>query len=221
MTALTLVIGNQNYSSWSLRPWLAMKQAGLEFEVVRVPLYQSDTSAHLQRYGAAGKVPILLDGSLTIWDSLAILEHLQECFPKIPWLPSDPHARSLARSICAEMHSGFLKLRQHMPMNCRADLPGLGRVAGVQADIDRITQIWQTCRQSFGADGDFLFGAWSIADAMYAPVVCRFQTYGVDLDPVCQAYSQAVLALPAMHDWFAAAEREPETLSAFEVTPRS
>ncbi|MBC7973199.1 MAG: glutathione S-transferase, partial [Verrucomicrobia bacterium] len=145
---LTLVIGNKNYSSWSLRPWLAMRQFGIDFNEVRLALYTPESSQQIRQYSPAGKVPVLLDDTLTVWDSLAILEYLAEGFPTLPWLPETKAARVIARSICAEMHSGFPALRHHMPMNCRAKLPGKGITSEVQIDIDRITAIWRSCRQT-------------------------------------------------------------------------
>ncbi|XGV97277.1 MAG: glutathione S-transferase family protein [Leptolyngbya sp. BL-A-14] len=214
--ALTLVIGNKNYSSWSLRPWLAMRQFELEFNEVRLTLYTPEAPQHIRQYSPAGKVPVLLDDTLTIWDSLAILEHLAERFPTKPWLPEAKAARAIARSICAEMHSGFQALRHHMPMNCRAKLPGQGMTPEVQLDIDRITAIWRECRQTYGAEGSLLFGSFTIADAMFAPVALRFNTYEVPLDSVCSHYVETILALPAMHEWITDAKAEPEKLPAFE-----
>lgn len=213
---LTLVIGNKNYSSWSLRPWLAMRQFGVEFKEVQIALYQTESRQQILQYSPAGKVPVLLDGSLTIWDSLAILEHLAECFPTQSWLPADRTARAIARSISAEMHSGFQALRHNMPMNCRAKLPGKGMTPEVQTDIDRITAIWRDCRQTFGTDGAFLFGPFTVADAMFAPVALRFVTYAVPLDAISSTYVQTILALPAVQEWMQAAEAETELLPAFE-----
>lgn len=216
MAELTLIIGNKNYSSWSLRPWLALKQAGLEFEEIRIPLYQPEASAKIRQYSPSGKVPALLHESVTVWDSLAILEYLAETFPAATWLPEDRSTRALARSISAEMHSGFQALRENMPMNCRARLPGHGMTPAVQTDIDRITAIWRECRQQYGSQGDFLFGKFTIADAMYAPVVLRFITYDVAIDSVCSAYAAAIVALPAMQQWLEAAEAEPEVIPFYE-----
>jgi glutathione S-transferase len=212
MSPLTLVIGNKNYSSWSLRPWLAMKQAGLDFAEVRIPLDTPETRSRILQYSSAGRVPVLIHHDLTVWDSLAICEYLAEQFPG-HWLPEDRAARAIARSVSAEMHSGFSHLRQHMPMDCRARLPGQGRAPGVQPDIDRITEIWRTCRQQFGTGGDFLFGQFTFADAMYAPVVSRFVTYGVELDEIAQAYADSIWSLPAMQAWVAAAAAESEYLA--------
>lgn len=217
MSQLTLVIGNKNYSSWSLRPWLAMKQAGLHFTEVRIALYTPASPQEIQQYSPSGKVPVLLDASLVVWDSLAICEYLAEKFPTIRWWPEDKTARAIARSISAEMHSGFQNLRQSMPMNCRAKLPGKGMTPSVQADIDRITGIWRDCRQKFGTGGEMLFGEFTIADAMFAPVVSRFTTYGVQLDPVSKAYAEAIWALPAMQEWVAAAQTEVEVIASSEL----
>jgi glutathione S-transferase len=217
MSPFTLVIGNKNYSSWSLRPWLVMKQAGIEFTEVRIPLYTDTAKPEILRYSPAGKVPILHHGDIKVWESLAICEYLAECFADARLYPIDVAARALARSISSEMHAGFLALRNDMPMNCRARLADKGMAPGVQSDIDRILAIWRDCRQKFVAGGDLLFGHFTIADAMFAPVVCRFTTYGVKLDGITQAYAEAILALPAMQEWLAAAEEEPETIPKFDI----
>ncbi len=208
MTELTLVIGNKNYSSWSLRPWLAMKHNGLQFNEILIPLYTPESKEKISQYSPSDKVPVLLHGSQTLWESLAILEYLAEEFPDLHWYPEDKTAKTIARSISAEMHGGFQKLRDNMPMNCRAKLPGKGMALGVQEDIERITEIWQECRQNFGDGGDMLFGKFTIADAMYAPVVMRFVTYGVDLNKVCKDYVEAILRLPAMQQWLKGSEME-------------
>lgn len=215
MSRLVLIVGNKNYSSWSLRPWLAMKVLGLEFEERRVSLYVPGAKEALLGYSPAGKVPILIDGERRVWDSLAILEYLAEGYPSF-W-PAAPAARALARSISAEMHSGFAALRQHMSMNIRKRHPGKGRTPESLADIARIIAMWSDCRARFGAEGPFLFGAFSAADAMYAPVVLRFRTYAVELPPACRAYADAVLALAALGEWIGAAERETESLPQFEM----
>jgi glutathione S-transferase len=203
-----LVVGNKNYSSWSLRPWLAMKVLGLPFEEKRIPLYGPGSKPELLKYNPAGKVPCLVDGAVTVWDSLAILEYLAERHPRL-W-PADAAERARARSISAEMHSGFPNLRQHMSMNIRKRLPGKGRTPEVLAEIARVVQIWSPAR------GPFLFGEFGAADAMYAPVALRFLTYEVELPPACRAYADHVLALPAMQEWRRAAERDTETLPQFE-----
>ncbi|MBW4671895.1 MAG: glutathione S-transferase family protein [Cyanomargarita calcarea GSE-NOS-MK-12-04C] len=217
MSKLTLVIGNKNYSSWSLRPWLAMKQFGLEFHEIRIPLWQPETSAKIRQYSPSGKVPVLLHGNQTVWDSLAICEYLAEEFPDIHWWPNDKAPRTLARCISAQMHSGFQNLREHMTMNCRARLSGKGMAIGVQEDIDSIASIWRECRQKFGSDGDMLFGKFTIADAMFAPVALRFVTYGVQLDNIARNYVDALMALTALQQWLKAAEVEEEIISKYEL----
>lgn len=193
-----------------------MKQFGLEFDEIRIPLYTADAPAQIRQYSPAGKVPVLLHGNQTVWDSLAILEYLAEEFPDFSWWSTDKTAKAIARSVSAEMHSGFQALRNHMPMNCRAFYPGKGMTPEVQKDIDRITSIWQTYRQTYQKSSDFLFGHFTIADAMFAPVVLRFKTYGVQLDPVCQTYADTILALPALQSWIEAGKAETESLPAFE-----
>lgn len=216
MSGLQLVIGNKTYSSWSLRPWLLLTQCGIPFSEIRIALYQAQGKVQARQYSPAGKVPVLLDGALRVWDSLAICEYLAERFPEQRLWPADPAARALARSISAEMHSGFTALREHMTMNCRKILPGKGRAAGVQDDIERIQEIWRDCRSRYGADGPFLFGQFSIADAMYAPVVTRFVTYVVALDPLSQAYVDHIWALPALQSWVAQAREETEVVEMYE-----
>ena len=214
MSGLQLVVGNKNYSSWSLRPWLAMKVAGIEFTEVRIPLYGPDSKQRILAFSAAGKVPCLVDGKLSIWDSLAICEYLAEKHAAL-W-PLDPAARAVARSVSAEMHSGFQNLRTHMSMNIRRQHPGKGRTPEVLAEIARITALWADCRARFAQGGPFLFGRFSIADAMYAPVVLRFRTYEVELPLESRAFSDAILGLPAMREWMKAAAAETETLLQFE-----
>ncbi|UVW28997.1 glutathione S-transferase family protein [Massilia sp. H6] len=204
---LTLVIGNKNVSSWSMRPWVAAVAFGIPFTEVRVLLDQPDTSTNIARFSHAGRVPVLLAGEITIWDSLAITEYLAEQFHDKPMWPQDVAARAMARSIVAEMHSGFGELRSAMSMNIQARLPGRGRTPGAQADIGRICEIWEDCLSRYGHHR-FLFGEFSIADAFYAPVVCRFKTYGVALAPALQAYCERVLAHPAVARWIDEAMRE-------------
>jgi glutathione S-transferase len=216
MSTLTLVIGNKNYSSWSLRPWLVSVHFGIPFEEVRIPLYQSDTQARLAEWSPSGLVPVLRDGALTVWDSLSICEYLAERFPQLALWPSDHSARAVARSVSAEMHSGFSALREHMSMNIRVSRPGKGRAPGVQEDIDRVCALWRECRSRYGDDGEFLFGRFSIADAMFAPVATRFTTYHVDLDEVCGAYVRSIYALPAMQRWVSEARAEAEVIERYE-----
>lgn len=220
MTDLTLVIGNKAFSSWSLRPWLALRHSGLPFEEIVIPLRQPDTAARIAEHSPSGRVPCLRHGARTgdrvVWDSLAICEYLAETFPEAALWPDDAHARAVARSVSAEMHGGFMALRTHMSMDLKAMRPGVGRNPESEADIARVTTLWRTARERFGADGPFLFGRFSIADAMYAPVVTRFITYGVALDDIGRAYAEAIMALPAMKEWVAAAKAEPWDLCADE-----
>jgi glutathione S-transferase len=216
MPNLILVIGNKAYSSWSLRPWLLMKQAGIGFGEVRVSLYEQGAKQKIMQYSAAGKVPVLRDGELTIWDSLAICEYLAEKYPKKGLWPAETAARACARSISAEMHSGFTNLRTQMPMNVRREIPGRAKTPEVIAEIARIENIWNDCRSRFGARGPFLFGAFSIADAMYAPVVSRLRTYGATLVGAAAQYAGAIHALPAMQEWIAGAHAETEVNPQYE-----
>jgi glutathione S-transferase len=206
---MLLVIGNKNYSSWSLRPWLAMKVLKLDFDEKRVALYGPGAREEILKHSPAGKVPCLIDGSVRVWDSLAILEYLAEKRPQL-W-PADAAERAKARSLSAEMHSGFPNLRNHMSMNVRKRYPGKGRTPEVEAEIQRIFQIF------YSAKKPFLFGSFGAADAMYAPVVLRFRTYEVDLPAACRTYSDTVLALPALQEWIGAAERERESLPQFDM----
>ena len=218
-TELHLIIGNKAYSSWSMRPWVAMKAMGLSFRETVIPLYEPSSPEAIRKFSAAGKVPALQHGGITVWESLAILEYLAEAFYDKPWWPTDPHARAVARSISSEMHAGFQPLRQHMSMNLRKVFPAKPIAPEVQDNITRIQNIWSECRTKFGAEGPFLFGAFSNADAMYAPVVTRFKTYSVELTPICRAYSDAVLAHPAVKQWYADATREKWVIEKFEHQP--
>ena len=206
MKELTLVVGSKHLSSWSLRPYLALAHTGQPFGEVVIALDQADTTENILKHSPSGKVPVLLHGGAAIWDSLAICEYLAETFPAARLWPEAPEARAWGRCLTAEMHSGFSALRSNMPMNLRERLPGVGRAPGVAEDIARITALWTQSRARFGAGGPFLLGAFSIADAFYAPVVTRFVTYGVELDAGCAAYRDAVLALPAMKAWTQAAQ---------------
>ncbi|MFV1852011.1 MAG: glutathione S-transferase family protein [Thalassospira sp.] len=216
-TRPVLYIGNKNYSSWSLRAWLGLKVAGIDFEERLVPLMTEEWDAKAPVFSPSAKVPAYFDGQKTIWEALGILEYIADSRPDTMLWPLDMDVRAIARSVALEMHGGFGPLRTHMPMNCRKSLPGLGRKDGVEKDIARIGDIFKMCRTQFGQGGDFLFGHFSIADAMYAPVVTRFKTYGVELDPVGNAYMQAVLDLPAMKDWYADARDEEWVIDVSEV----
>ena len=196
---LKLVLGDRNYSSWSLRPWLAAKQAGIAFEEIPIHLHGPNARADIQRYSPSGKIPCLLDGETVIWDSLAICEYLAEQAP-ILW-PSERKLRAEARSIAAEMHSGFTALRQNLPMDIRASKRFANHPAEVQADIARVIEIWESCRRRFAARGHFLFGNFSVADAMFAPLVWRFLSYAVALPDASRAWSDTMVALPAMQEW--------------------
>lgn len=216
-TRPVLYIGNKNYSSWSLRAWLGLKVAGIDFDERLVPLMTEEWDAKAPVFSPSAKVPAYFDGQKTIWEALGILEYIADSRPDTMLWPLDMDVRAIARSVALEMHGGFGPLRTHMPMNCRKSLPGLGRKDGVEKDIGRIGDIFKMCRTQFGQGGDFLFGHFSIADAMYAPVVTRFKTYGVELDPIGNAYMQAVLDLPAMKDWYADARDEEWVIDVSEV----
>jgi glutathione S-transferase len=211
-----LVIGDKSTSSWSLRPWLAMRHAGIPFAEVNIKLRQPDTKAHILRHSPAGKVPILLtsDGQ-AIWDSLAILEFLAEAHQEARLWPEGRSARAFARSVAAEMHSGFVALREHCPMELLARTPIAKLPDAVAAEVCRIVALWRDCRHRFGEAGTLLFGAFTAADAMYAPVATRFRTYLPDLaaygdDGTAQAYVDALLGLPAMAEWEAGAHRQAQ-----------
>jgi len=223
MSNLHLVIGNKAYSSWSLRPWIALKAHGVPFRETVICLQQDNTNAEIKTFSAAGKVPVLIHGAITVWESLAILDYLADTFPDKPWWPQDTAARAFARAVAAEMHAGFSALRSHMPMNVRASAPDKSRPVEVNADIARIEQIWTECRTHFGRGGPFLFGAFSNADAMYAPVVTRFKTYGVipTLNDTARAYCEAVLAFAPMQAWYAAAAAESWVIAKYEDLTRA
>lgn len=208
MADFKIVLGNKNYSSWSLRGWLALKRCGVPFDEEVIPLYQDDWRARLLAVCPAGKVPVLLHGDRTIWDTLAIVEYLAEVFPAAGLWPEDRDARALARALSAEMHAGFAALRDDMPMNFRGDIGTPRRDEPVEADIARIVEMWQDCRARFGAGGPFLFGTFSAADIFYAPIAARFVAYDVDLPEAAAAYRDAVLAWPDVEEWRQAAIAE-------------
>jgi glutathione S-transferase len=216
MASFTLYIGNKNYSSWSLRGWLAMKATGADFEELMIPLSQPNTRQEILRHSPSGTVPALKHGTLTVWDSLAIGGYLAELFPQAYLWPKDTNARAVARAVSAEMHSGFRALRTHFPMNMRSSFPNRTSTPEVQAEIDRITAIWHDCRERFGKEGDFLFGHFTVADAMYAPVVSRFRTYKIELNAELQAYSDAIWSMPSLQEWLAAARKEPMVIESAE-----
>jgi glutathione S-transferase len=210
--ALKLIIGNKNYSSWSFRPWIAMKAAGIPFEETVISLNAPDFKDQLLKISGTGKVPALVDGSVHVWESLAILEHLAEKFPASRLWPSDPVARAHARAIAAEMHAGFVPLRQALPMNFWRPVQPRPLADEVTANVRRIDAMWTDCRRRFGHDGPFLFGPFGAGDAMYAPVVSRFHTYAVEVGAASRAYMEAVMALSAWAEWKAAALEEPWVL---------
>jgi len=217
--ALTLVIGNKNYSSWSMRPWLAMRASGIAFEEVFIPLY-TDNKADKDRilnFSRSGKVPSLVDGDITVWDSLAIIEYLAERFPEAKLWPQDRAARAHARSISAEMHSGFLPLRNECGMNLHRPVGAVTLSEDARANIVRVEEIWTDCRTRYGKTGPFLFGAFTAADAMYAPVVHRFRTYAIKVGSLAQAYVETMMALPAFAEWTEAGLAETLVIEKFET----
>lgn len=216
MTDLHLIIANKAYSSWSLRPWLALHVAGIAHRETVIPMNTPDfEAAKADGRLPASKVPVLWAGDVCIWDSLAIIEYLAEQNPAL-W-PADPMARAVARAVSAEMHSGFQKVRGALPMNVRRRRPDFSLTPDLAPEIERIASIWTMCRTTHGRDGDFLFGAFTAADCMYAPVVTRFDSYGVRLPPVAQAYAAAVLAHPLMQRWYAEAASEPWVIEKYET----
>jgi glutathione S-transferase len=216
MARPTLVIGNKNYSSWSLRGWLLLRGFDIDFDEVQLKFHTPEWDASIARWSPSGLVPVLwLDGE-PIWDTLAIAETVAERWPDKNVWPREPRARALARSVCAEMHSGFHALRQAMPMNVRGSYPGRGMSPEVAQDIERVLARWTMCRERFGQGGALLFGAFTAADAFYAPVATRFVTYGVRLPDVTRRYVDAVLALPAVREWSVSARAEPEVIAAEE-----
>ena len=214
--ALTLIIGNKNYSSWSFRPWIAMKTAGIAFEEVVISLDAPDFKARLAPHSGTGKVPVLIDGQggaeVKIWESLAILEYLAEKFPTAGLWPSDSAVRAHARTVAAEMHAGFVPLRRHCPMNMWRPVKTRELPDDVADNVRRIDALWADCRARFGAGGPFLFGGFGAADAMYAPTVSRLYTYAAEVGEPARAYMAAVMALPAWAEWRAAALQEPWVL---------
>lgn len=219
--ALKLITANKAYSSWSMRPWLLMRVFQIPFDEVVIPLGTPDTKAEVLRYNPAGKVPALIDDEVRVWDSLAIIEYLAERHPDLPIWPRDKEARALARSLSAEMHSGFSPLRRSLPMNMRrvSKRPKLDKEtkAEVMANVSRIADAWTDARARFGTDGPFLFGAFSAADAMFAPVVNRFEAYAIPVGAAPRAYMDAISSLPHWRDWKAGAEGEGWRIERIEA----
>jgi glutathione S-transferase len=214
---LHLVIGNKNYSSWSMRPWIALKFAGIPFDETVIPIYRPESKEKLLAHSPAGRVPILIDEDVRVWESLAILEYVADKFPDAGLWPQSPAARAHARAIANEMHAGFLPLRRHLPMNMWRPVQQRHLTSEAAANVRRIDAMWSDCRSRFGKEGPFLFGKFSAADAMYAPVVSRFVTYAVDVGATSRAYMEAMMALPAWKEWTAAALREEWVLEDAEV----
>jgi glutathione S-transferase len=213
-----LVIGNKNYSSWSLRPWLLLKVNAIDFDEISIPLYQQHSKGAILARSPSGKVPALQDGSITVWESLAICEYVAERWPNAQCWPADAAARARARSLATEMHGGFAALRNALPMNCRrepAPPSDVSTADELAEQIARVDEIFASCRHQ-ASGGEFLFGRFGIVDAMFAPVVLRFATYQVPVSSLSRAYMQSVFALPPLQDWIAAARRESEVLEKFE-----
>jgi glutathione S-transferase len=216
--AIKLVIGNKNYSSWSMRPWLALRAGDIAFDEIFIPLYTGEADKkRLLAYTESGKVPVLIDGDVTVWDSLAIIEYVAERFPQARLWPEDRASRAYARSISAEMHSGFAALRNECGMNLHRPVGAIPLSAQARADIARIQQIWTDCRKRYGKSGPFLFGAFSGADAMFAPVVHRFRIYAIEVEPEVRDYMAAMTALPAFEEWTRAGLAETLIIDKFET----
>jgi glutathione S-transferase len=215
MAPLTLIIANKNYSSWSLRAWLFMKHAGIEFQERVIPLDTPETREQIDRYSPSGRVPALRQGKLCVWDSLAICEYVAE-LTGTGW-PKDGEARAVARAVSAEVHSGFTTLRSLWPMNARARNRRTAVTAALETDIERIDEIWNDCRGRFGGAGPWLFGDYTVADAMYAPVVLRFNTYSARISPTARWYMASVLEDAPLQEWLQAAKQEPWTVASDEV----
>jgi glutathione S-transferase len=216
MARLTLVIANKNYSSWSMRPWVLLREAGIPFEEIQLKFDDAGRIPGVERHSPTGQVPVLRVDGEPVWDSLAICETVAELFPDRQLWPREAAARRLARSICAEMHSGFRALRSAMPMNIRASHPGKGMSPAVQKDIDRVVAVWQDCRARFGSGGPMLFGGFGVPDAMFAPIATRFATYAVSLPGAAKVYAESVLGLASVREWAQGARRETELVRAYE-----
>jgi len=216
--ALNLVIGNKNYSSWSMRPWLALKANNIAFEEIFIPLYTGDADKErILNFTHSGKVPALIDGDVTIWDSLSIIEYVAERFPQARLWPEDRARRAHARSISAEMHSGFAALRNECGMSLHRPVRAIALSADARANIARIQQIWIECRERYAKSGPFLFGSFGGADAMFAPVVHRFRTYAIEVAPEAEHFMDAMMALAAFQEWTKAGVAETLVIEKFET----
>mgnify|MGYP001828822935 CR=1 FL=1 len=213
---MKLIIGNKNYSSWSLRPWLLLKHFDIPFEEVRIPLFTDGFEVTLAQYTDAGKVPVLHDAGLVVWDSLAICEYISEQYLDGQGWPNDPTPRAEARSASAEMHSSFTRIREHMPMNCRARHE-IDFSTEVSSEIKRVDALWQSLREKYRSRGDWLCGGFSIADCMYAPMASRFHSYRPALSTSSQAYVQSLIDHPQMQLWYSQATSEKEVIPPYEV----
>lgn len=217
MSDLTLIIGNKNYSSWSLRPWVFLKQNDIKFKEIRVALFTETTADQLSQYSSDAKVPILKDGELLVWDSLSILEYISENYLESKGWPQDKSARAMARSISCEMHSSFPNIRNSLPMNCRKQFQNIRLSAQTQREIERIKSLWRDCRTKYGTNGEWLFGQYSIADAMFAPIALRFHGYDIPLEGIEKTYVQSVLNQVAIKDWIEAGKQEKEIIAEDEI----
>ena len=217
MTVLTLIFGNKNYSSWSLRPWVLMKHYQINFTEKRVALFTETTNAELSEYGSDFKVPVLKDGDLIVWDTLAILEYVSEKYLKGKGWPSDEKARAVARSVSAEMHSSFINVRNELPMNCRKKFNDIKLSADAEREVERIKTLWRDCRNKFGSEGEWLFGKYSIADAMYSPIALRFEGYNIPLQGIEADYVKSVLNQPCILEWIEAGKQEKEIIEEDEI----
>lgn len=223
MEPLHLYVGNRNYSSWSFRPWLAMRHAGITFDVTVIPLAFDGTSgpgernAEIRKISPSGRVPVLTHGKIVVWESLAILEYVNDVFPECRLWPDYIGERGMARAVSHEMHAGFAALRAEAPMNMRRTPSRIDLSEAARRDVARIEELWLDCRGRYGDTGPFLFGDFSIADAMYAPVVNRFHVYEIPVTPISRAYMDTVRALPAWNEWEAQAHAEPWVIEEEEV----
>ena len=218
METLTLIIANKKYSSWSMRPWLFLKHYQIPFSEVLIPLYKADSHAVISQYSPTGLVPVLKHGDLTVWESLAILEYIAELYPQTQAWPADRRARALARAISSEMHAGFIPLRSNLTTNVIARYQWQDCSEAVKSDIARIEAIWAQCRRDYGKSGPWLFGEFSIADAMFAPVATRFRTYNAPISASSRAYVESIHQLPAFQSWYNEALNEKEVIPAYEYT---
>ena len=212
-----LIIGNKNYSSWSLRPWLLLKGKDIPFEETKVPLYVEGSEEAILKHSPSGKVPAFIRDGVTVWDSLAICEYIAELYPEKDCWPKDSESRALARSISHEMHSGFFGIRNVLHMNCRKKMTFTNITPELKADIERVCEIWRQCRDKYSHSGDFLFGQFSIADAMYAPIVLRFNSYGISVGEVEKKYMNTILSHPSMKEWVKEGLEEKAFIAECEV----